>query len=278
VHAQFIDESFEARLAKLPNSDPEKVRLQHLDDVLKSEIHAATNPYRPYDILKLNPDYLLDSRNLNAAISNYAGPDIGKIEAFCFASYADAVFHDPEAYARKVVGQFSHFLFPDPKTFVKDSVDLKREYQLSADSMHAHRPSALRPDVSEMDRRYETELAEEIAAVNPDRDLPVNTFGRWCARWALFVEALFLAALLAILFWPPLRSLRPGGWAALFLFLAPLGNAFGVCIVHALDIYRYRATYGGYLLFALTAMAAFALLVVVQSLSQIARKLTSRRT
>ena len=69
-----------------------------------------------------------------------------------------------------------------------------------------------------------------------------------------------------------MRSLCSAGWAAFFLFLAPLGNAFGVCIVHALDIYRYRTTYGGYWLFALAAMTVFILAAVGQSLRHVGEK------
>jgi hypothetical protein len=71
---------------------------------------------------------------------------------------------------------------------------------------------------------------------------------------------------LAISFlWAPLQNLRIAGLGALVLFSAPLSNAFGVCIVHTLDIYRYRVTYGGYLLFALAAMCVFLVAVLCRT-------------
>jgi len=48
--------------------------------------------------------------------------------------------------------------------------------------------------------------------------------------------------------------------------LRALGNAMMVCVVHALDVERYRLTYGGFLLFALTAMAVFISLVIARFL------------
>ncbi|MEA3165076.1 MAG: hypothetical protein QOE88_2894, partial [Verrucomicrobiota bacterium] len=43
VHAQLIEKSFDAKLAALPDSNSDKARLQHLDDVLKSETRNSMN-------------------------------------------------------------------------------------------------------------------------------------------------------------------------------------------------------------------------------------------
>lgn len=278
VHAQLIEESFDAKLAVLADADPEKARLQHLNDVLKSETRSSMDD-RPYPYLGINPDYLLDSRPMNKALFNCAGHDIESIKAFCFRSYRDAVLHDPAAYAKKVYIQFTYFLFPGPKTFFKDRIDFTREYQWAAKSMTAHRLPFYPPAVSEMERRYEEELAGQIAAARPPYKPKRNSITKFLTRWAPPVElltVLFLFALSATHVWPFLHKLRLGGWAAFFLFLAPFGNAFGICIVHALDIDRYRSTFGGYLLFALTAMSAFIVVVLALALLHTGAKLISR--
>ncbi|EDY18363.1 hypothetical protein CfE428DRAFT_4147 [Chthoniobacter flavus Ellin428] len=279
VHAPLIDESFTAKLAHLPDSAPEKPRLQHLDDVLKGELAIAADHYRPYDHLRINPDYLLDSRKLNTAIPEYAGATPQQIKAFCFGSFASAVLHDPGAYTRKVFLQFHWFLWPDAKTFFKDRSDITGEYRLSAESLTAHQPTGLRADWQTTRQHYQEDLAALAKASPPLAEHPKLTeLARGVTRWALPLECLFLLALLAVHVWPPLCNLRSTGWAAFFLFLAPLGNAFGVCIVHALDIYRYRITYGGYWLFVLTAMTAFIFAVAGQALYRTAGKIVPQRS
>lgn len=269
VHSPLIEKSFEARLATLPDSDPEKARLRHLDDVLKGEVRVAMERYRPYDVLRINPDYLLDSHVLNSAISEYAGADDRRIKDFCFRSYRDALLHDPGAYAKKVWLQFRWFLFPDTKTLFKDRGNLAAEYQLSAHALTGHPPAGLHADWQEAHRRYEQDLTAQVAVAATLEDHPrLTAFAKGVTRWVVWTEIAFLLALLATHVWSPLHRLRVAGWGAAFLFLAPLGNALGVCLVHALDIYRYRITLGGYLWFALTAMVAFLLVVVGQSVRQ----------
>jgi hypothetical protein len=273
VHAQLIDESFTAKLAQLADADPEKTRLKHLDDALKGELAIAADRYRPYDNLRINTDYLLASRNLNTAILEYAGSSPQQIQAFCFASFETAVRHDPGAYTRKVFRQFRWFLWPDAKTFFKDRTDLAGEYRLSAQSLTAHHPTRLRADLQVTRQHYEDDLAALAEAASSLAVHPkLTAFANGVARWALPLECFFILALLATHAWRPLRSLRSAGWAAFFLFLAPLGNAFGVCVVHALDIYRYRITYGGYWLFALAAMITFILAAVGRSRGHAAGK------
>jgi hypothetical protein len=81
--------------------------------------------------------------------------------------------------------------------------------------------------------------------------------------WPLAVETLFFFALIATCVRPRLHPLRLGAWAAFFQILAPFGNALGVSLVHALDISRYRVTFGGYLLFALSAMVVVVIATVM---------------
>jgi hypothetical protein len=269
VHAQLVEKSFAAKLAVLPDSDPGKARLQNLDDVLQSETRNSMNN-RPYARLGINPDYLLASHPMNKALFDCAGHDPQEIKRFCFASFRDAVLFDPKAYANKVLTQFAYFLCPPPKTFSKDRIDLAREYRDSARAMLSHRPASWPSPVGEMELRYEHDLADRFDSPSPTSSKSKHrALTKALARWSPpvgVIVALFVLALFATLNWSVLRDLRLGGWGAFFLFLAPFGNALGVCIVHALDIERYRVTLGGYLLFALSSMAVFAIVVFGKSL------------
>jgi len=272
VHAELIDKLLEARLATMPDSAPEKAKLQTLVSALESEISGAKQGRRIYAKLVINADYLMHSHTLSAALFEYTGRDRGKFSAFCFASFFEAVTHYPGEYAKKVAEQFEYFLFPEPATYFKDQFNLIKPYKGSAEALAPYASTPFRPELLEMYRRYQEDTLVLVGSVSTmDKDRKLHGFGRGSAQWTLPLELLFLAALTATLFWPPLHPFRLGGWATFCLFLAPFGNAFGVCIVHTLDIYRYRVTYGGYLLLALTAMTAFAVAVVAQALWQFTR-------
>jgi len=270
VHARFVDNLLEARLATLADADPGKARLKTFVGVLESEMYNAAHAHKVYEKLGFNADYLMHSATLSGAIMDYTGDDRKKFSAFCFRCYKDAVLYDPAGYTRKVFDQFNHFLYPEPKTFFSDQMNLAKEYRASADSWFPNGAVVLSPGVLKMYGEYRADLAtQEATAKTLDKDLKLRTARQIIARCSPLLELVFLIALLITIFWSPLRKLALGGWAAFFLFLAPLGNAFGVCIVHTLDIYRYRVTYGSYFLFALAAMLAFIGLVLAQSVVSI---------
>ena len=273
VHAELIDKLLESRLAAMPDSSPEKARLQTLTKTLESEIGDAKKGRRIYAKLIIDADYLMHSHTLSAAISEYTGNDRGKFSAFCFASYFGAVFHYPLEYVKKVADQFEYFLFPEPATFFKDQINLIKPYKGSAESMAPHANMPFRPELQEMFRRYREETAVLLGSVSTmDRDRRLHNIAKASPKWTLPLELLFFATLAAAIFWRPLHSFRLGGWVTCCLFLAPFGNAFGVCIVHTLDIYRYRVTYGGYLLTALSAMTLFAIAVLSCAAWKLVRK------
>jgi len=275
VHAQLIDKLLAARLSALPDSDPEKARLQALVNVIESELHTAANDPRAYELLGINADYLMHSTTFSNAIHAYAGGGREEFRNFCFACFRDAIIHYPLDYAKKVHSQFTHFLFIDRESFSRDNTNLPHLYKEAADVLQPEMAAGLRPDLQEMYRRYLGDLAVQIGSAKAlGKDPKLRVLRKDFARWALPVEILFLLTLLATLAWLPLRDLHLSGWVPFFLFLAPFGNAFGVCLVHTLDITRYRATIGGFLLFALTAMAVFVLMVLVRSLLHAAGKWT----
>jgi len=277
VHARFIDRLLEAKLAALPDADPDKTRLQTFVGVFESELYNAEHAHKTYEKLGFNADYLMHSQTLADAFFAYAGNDRKKVSAFCMACYRDAVLREPINYASKIFDQFTHFLFPEPKTFFSDQVNLTKAYRDSADSWYPIGAATLSPDVQKMYGNYRDDTAALIAVTKTlEKDSKLRAFRQNFAGYSLPLTLLFLLTLLAAHVWSSLHQLRLGGWAAFVLYLAPLGNAFGVCIVHTLDIYRYRITYGGYLLFALLAMAVYICLVLGQSLVSLAANRRAR--
>jgi hypothetical protein len=269
VHAELIDKLFEARLAALPDSDPEKAKLQALVTALEGEIREAKKGRRIYAKLIIDADYLMHSRTVSSAILEYTGNDRGKFSTFCFVSFFEAVFHYPGDYARKFAAQFEYFLFPEPATFFKDQFNLIKPYRESAESLEPHLNAVFRPELQEMLRKYLQDTTVLLGSVTTlERNRSLHNFAKGAPRWALPLEVAFFLTWIVTLVWSRLSPWRLAGWAACCLFLAPFGNAFGVCIVHTLDIYRYRVTYGGYLLFALSAMTLFALGVIASAVGQ----------
>ena len=163
----------------------------------------------------------------------------------------------------RFVLQFSHFLLPRPETFFKDRNDFAKFYQDSATELDQHHADRFRADVRQMYLQYKADLGEQ-ARSGIRLTSHFHSFRQVLAPLALPLEILFLLGFAASIVCTPLRDLRLAGCAAATLFSAPLGNAMTVSIVHALDIERYRLTYGGFLLFALAAMAVFLVLAIAR--------------
>ncbi|EDY20562.1 hypothetical protein CfE428DRAFT_1759 [Chthoniobacter flavus Ellin428] len=268
VHAEFVEHDLNAKLAAMPDSDPGKTRLRDFVGVLDSEIHNAKNQHKVYEKLGFNADYLMHSDTLSKAITVYAGDARGKFRKFCLNEYFSAVLHAPLAYTQKILRQFMHFVQPESKTFFDDQVNLSKAYHDTATVWNGKGLARLTSDVEEMYVEYGRQIDLQAAQTGLMAKYPLmRKFRDKVAAVALPLELLFLGSLILTVLWSRLHKLRIAGWAVLFLFLAPAGNAFGVCIVHTLDIYRYRATYGGYLLFSLAAMAVFIGIVVVQAIA-----------
>ena len=60
-------------------------------------------------MLGIDPDYLLHSQRLSAAIQAYAGNGREEFRTFCLTCFRDAITQYPLDYAKKVLGQFSLF-------------------------------------------------------------------------------------------------------------------------------------------------------------------------
>ena len=273
VHAQLIDKLLHTKLDALPDSAPDKPKLQALITTLEDEIKKSQQAH-VYTKLKIDADSLMHSKELSEAIYDYAGRDRKKFSAFCFASFFGAVAHYPREYAQKFTEQFEYFVFPASDIFFKDQFNLIKPAKGSDEAMAEHADVKFSPEVNEMVRRYRQDIVVQVGSVNAmPKDRRLHAFGKSSARWVLPLELVFFVAVVAAFLWPPLHPWRVSGWAAICLYLAPFGNAFGVCIVHTLDIFRYRVTYGGYLLTALSAMAVFTVSVLACSLWQAGSRL-----
>jgi hypothetical protein len=266
VHAEFVERSLESKLPKMADSDPHKAATIQFLSVLHSEIDNAKHAHNVYQKLGFNADYLMHSDTLSAAIHEYTGNDREKFRAYCFSAYFDAVAHDPVRYVLKVCDQMGHFFFPEGKTFFHDTMNLKKPYQDSATSWFAPGIAPMRADIRELYGKYRQDTDRELASAGILEKWPrMRIVRELLARASLPLEISFLLVLVASLLWAPLQSLRTAGLGALALFSAPFSNAFGVCVVHTLDIYRYRVTFGGYLLFALTAMTIFLVAALIRA-------------
>jgi hypothetical protein len=226
--------------------------------VLENEMKVAEVD-RPYEKLGFNPDYLMASSPLTTAICNYAGDDNKKFRKFCISCYIDVAFYDPVAFGKKVTIQFGHFLFPTRDTFYKVFGDFTRFYKSSTLDWEPFGEDLFRGSARMMYAQYKADLvAQSGVKLRLDGGTMFKGLSRAFTWLALPVEILFLITFTASLILPAWRDLRVGGWTVLAIFSAPLWNALMICVVHALDIGRYRQTYGGFLLFSLVAMTVFA--------------------
>jgi hypothetical protein len=266
VHARLIDKALETKLAGMPDADSGKAKLRELVAVLEKELHISETLPSAWQKLGFDPDYLYYRSQLIPAIYRYVGNDDRKFAAFCFSCYKDAAFHDPLAFGGKIWMQLTHFLFPTPDTFYKDFHDFAEYYRDSGKVLEPKLPDRFPANVREMYRAYKADLVVHGGlSLMLDRTSKFRTFRHVFAPRVLAIDIIFLSAFVVSLIWQPLRDLRLSGWAAFSLFSAPLGNAITVSIVHALDINRYRHTYGGFLLFAVVAMDFYAALVIARS-------------
>ncbi len=80
IHARLIDQSLEAKLARMPDADPERAKLQTLVALLDSELHKAQDLPTAWEKLGFDPDYLYYHSPLIPAIYRYAGNDRQEIQ------------------------------------------------------------------------------------------------------------------------------------------------------------------------------------------------------
>jgi len=279
VHADLMAKHLAGTISTLPANDPEKVKLETILAHLDKELAVARTIPHNYDKLGFDPDYLYYRSDLLSTVYQQAGGTDEAFRAFCMKQFVSAALHNPVGFAQKTLTQFTYFLFPDAGTLYRFRVNFEKDAQAAVESLEPRYVERYRPEIRDAYLAYLGDLA--AVAKNPpklERRGLARTWSKPFAAWALPLELVFLVAFGVVLFCGRFADLRLGGWATLLLFSAPAANAFTVALVHALDIARYRYSYGGFLLFALTAMAVFVLLVLGKSLRPlVGRLLTSRQ-
>ena len=273
IHAKWIIPSLEKRVAKLPDSDPRKEKLRETLRTFREQYQISIREGKTYEKLGFNPDYLFYNSPLFHSIRQNLGNTDEEFRAFCMTAYKNAAIDDPLGMAGKVGTEFTHFLFPDLNTFYKRKLDLQKTYQNTITSLQVKTLDESYGPMKAVYAAYFAALDREAAKPNKiDRDSFLRSLAIDFEKAALPLEIVFFLALALCHFCRPLFPLRLAGWLVAVFFAAPLGNALTVCIVHALDISRYRATYGTLLLFALVAMTVFIVVVPMSLLTQRLKK------
>ncbi len=269
LHADLIKEDFARELAKTP----ENQKLARLVEVFQHELQKSRERDHNYERLGFDPDYLRYRSGLPSAVREYAGGTDESYRTFCLNAYRNVALHDPAGLLRKVGNQFTHFLLPQPSTFLKDEIKLAKEYRYAAEIAAAEFPSAYSADVQQKFSCYQNDLPKE-------QDVQTRLTSPWLLTETLkpvtwIALPLMVAFLVFLLVTPCLRASTPlplAGWTALLLLSGPAGNALTVALVHALDITRYRVSYGGAYFFALLAIATYLVVVVAKSVSSALRR------
>lgn len=268
VHARLIERDMADEIGSLPAGLSERETLQAILTSLQRELHVAETMEHNYEKLGFDPDYLYYQSPLLGVIRVSVGDDAEKFRAFCLRRYLGAVLHNPLGFGEKVRTQMMYFLFPEPATFYRPGVNMKKTVQSARQSLSPEWADGYGVEIRESYRSYLASL-EELSGHPPtlERKNMGRKVGEFFSRWAIPIEVFFFAAFAVVMMCPSLDVMKLGGWGALLLFSAPAANALTVAMVHALDINRYRYSYGGLLLFALTAMGVFGLMVIGSSLS-----------
>jgi len=262
IHADLIEKDLERKVAELPDSDPEKERITPILAELRKEMITARSVSHGYETLGFDPDYLFYRSKFNFFLWDISGHSAENYRRLCLGSYRDAFLHNPVGFARKIIGQYKHFLFPSYSTFYRPSIDLQKHYRTTLASYDKSLITDYPGEVRGLLRTYLEDVAREA---DVPKKLARASFARDLAKrlttWALPLEVVFLGVFLWCLFWPAGAGWRLAGFGCFVAFAAPAGNAFTVSVAHALDLARYRYSYGGIFLFALTTMVAYIALV-----------------
>lgn len=273
IHARMIEKKLTADAAAMPEGDSEKARLETLLTELRKEIHVAVTKKHNYERLGFDPDYIYYRSPFMISLYNYTGADPDKYRSYCIKLYLATALGNPLGMADKVLTQMGHVLMPSGSTFYRADLVWKRIARSSADSFGMDVVDDYTPQIQQMCRTY-LDRAAEMKDHLPG--LYSSKVGRNWAKIATRLNiptmVLFAIGFILVLVRPELGAYRLAAWGALVLFSAPMANALTVSIVHALDIQRYRISLGGFLLFALTAMAVFVLVVAAHYLRPVAWK------
>ncbi|MEI9894048.1 MAG: hypothetical protein WDN28_09215 [Chthoniobacter sp.] len=267
VHAEFIQRYLDAKLAKMPASDPDKAKLQTLLDVLKSELYNAGHDRKVYEKLRFDADYLMHSPVLSAALDTYAGHDRGKFSRFCFAATGMPCSSIRSAIPGKSWISSRTSCFPSRRLFSSTRSTSRKPTATprpcgSPETSRLCGPTCATCICATAKTWRPTAARRRCSASTP----ALNVLKELVSRSALAVGIALRARPCS----PPWsgRPCTGCAWEAgrrSFSSWRRRATPSGSASVHTLDIYRYRVTYGGYLLFTLTAMAVFVCIVAAQA-------------
>jgi len=273
IHADLIEKDLIRQLAAMPDSDPEKPRAALFLSELQKELRNAEVAKHGYEKLGFDPDYLFYHCPFTGFVWEYTGRDAERFRSFCLKLYVDAALHNPLGFARKVFTQFTHFVFSEPSTFHRHRLDLQKLYRISLTSINV---SLIHDYPADVRAIVDEHMAGTALMAEQPFDLKRKSFARDFSKtlsfWSLPLELVFLAVLIVCLAMPSRTGWKLGGVATLIIFSAPAANAFTVSVAHALDLARYRYSYGGVLLFSLFSMAVYILVVLAVVLWPLVRK------
>lgn len=262
IHADLIEKDLIRKIAAMPESNPERQKNEVFLHELQKELRKAETISHGYEKLGFDPDYLFYHCPFISFVWAQNGYDTETFRSFCLGVYTDALLHNPLGFGRKILNQFTHFLFLEPSTFYRNRVDLKKLYRISHESIN---PEIIASYPAEVRAMIDAYVADTVPLTERPYELKSKSFAKGFTKsltaWVLPLEIFFILTFCVCLCVPSWLGLRLGGWATLIIFSAPAANALTVCVAHALDLARYRYSYGGVLLFAVIAMMVY--LVVV---------------
>lgn len=272
LHADLINADMHQHFPAVTDQDKEFMT------IFDQELANATKRDHNYEILGFDPDYLMFGSSFFYTVKAYSGGTNESFSQFCKKAYLDTVRHNPGGIMRKIARQFASFIFMKESTILRQRIDWQRAWQSSVPSIPSEATSFFQGPAGaslaaylEASRPF-TQVSHEVKAPSFLRDI-----SKRLTKSLLLWEALFLAAWGACFFWPPLRDCRLAGAMTLLLYGAPFGNALTVSIIHALDISRYRYSYGPPLLLAIAAMIVFTLVVAGLAVTVAANRFTNAK-
>ncbi len=270
LHADLINADMHQHFPVVTDKDREFMT------IFDQELANAKNRDHNYELLGFDPDYLMFGSSFFYTVKAYSGGTNESFAQFCKKAYLGTVRHNPAGIMRKIGNQFSSFIFMKESTILRQRIDWQKAWNSSVPSIPSEATSFFQGPAG-------TGLASYLEASQPLMKVPhevkapsyLRDFAKRLTNSLLFWEILFLVALVASFFWSPLHGCRLAGVMALLLYGAPFGNAFTVSIIHALDISRYRYSYGPPLLLAMAALIVFTLLVAGLAATVAVRRFTN---
>jgi hypothetical protein len=196
-----------------------------------------------YHTLGFDPDYIQYQSGFFSTILQKEGWNDREIAAACYSAYFRAWPQASASMLQKVWKQIRLFLFPRAADFyvTTESIDLNRELARSRQFLP---DSQLSPDLQKIYQSYIQRL--ERTNSSPRYPRCFRFFARLASylTWnTLWLQGVFLAAIIAICVNRQWRALRLGGLVALAVLGATYGIVLAIAIGHSLDVCRYRVSY-----------------------------------